>query len=121
MAHFVKFPPVDVDVAYGQWVLKDEAIYESDVGGTVTVPAGFKTDFASIPPWVPRRIADPAGHSRKAAVIHDYLCRTAESRKQRALGDRIFREAMLVVGVPRWRAWMMWAAVRLQTAVKKFD
>ena len=120
MAHFVKFPPVDVAES-GQWILKDEAIYHSDLVGTVTVPAGFKTDFASIPVWVPRWLCDPAGDSRKGAVIHDFLVRKAKTRSERAVYDHVFREACKVSGVPGWKRWMMWCAVRLATAVMRFD
>jgi hypothetical protein len=45
-------------------------------GDTIVVPAGFETDFASIPRvlWI---IEPPLGDAGKAAVLHDYLYETA--------------------------------------------
>ncbi|MEM9213525.1 MAG: DUF1353 domain-containing protein [Cyanobacteria bacterium P01_F01_bin.150] len=39
----------------------------------ISVPAGFQTDFASVP-CVFWPILPPVGRYSKAAVIHDYLC-----------------------------------------------
>jgi len=41
-----------------------------------SVPAGYRTDFASIPrpiPWPLWPLLPPVGRSGKAAVIHDWL------------------------------------------------
>ena len=43
----------------------------------ITVPAGYRTDFASIPRPMTRMVwslLPPVGRSGKAAVIHDWLC-----------------------------------------------
>lgn len=81
----------------------------------VIVPAGFETDFASVP-WFFRRIFPPAGDGPRArwgpaSVVHDFLYRTGTGTRREA--DRIFREAMQAEGVSAWRRWAMWAAVRV--------
>ena len=76
-----------------------------------TVPAGFETDFASIPRAFWSLVGHPAGQYAQAAVLHDFLYRT--KAVPRAEADRIFREAMQVLEVPAWQRWAMWAAVRV--------
>lgn len=88
-----------------------------DGGGlVVTVPAGFETDFASIPRplW---SIFPPAGAWAEAAVVHDYLC--GLPNVSRFLGDAIFRELMARLGVPLWKRVVMYYAVRVAWIVKR--
>jgi hypothetical protein len=75
-----------------------------------TVPAGFLTDLASIPRllWTP--LGHPAGRYAQAAVLHDWLLDVAAVPRARA--DRIFLEAMQVLGVPSLQRWLMYAGVR---------
>jgi len=78
-------------------------------GDVIRVPAGFVTDFASVPRalWP---IEPPLGDAGKAAVLHDYLYETGE--RSRAEADRIFAEAMKVLEVPAWKRGLIYAAVR---------
>lgn len=84
---------------------------------TVTVPAGFEFDGASIPkifwlpyysPYDPRVIL--------ASLVHDYLYVThladgeAVSKRE---ADAVFRDILREQGVPRGRSWSMWLAVHL--------
>lgn len=83
----------------------------------VAVPAGFETDFASVPRFF-WRLFPPAGSGvgaayGRAAVIHDYLYRTPGACVSRRAADRIFREAMEAEGVAGWRRWTLWLAVRV--------
>lgn len=48
--------------------------------------------------------------AHRAAVIHDYLIRLALCARRDA--DDIFLEAMLAIGMPKWRAEVMHLAVR---------
>ena len=87
--------------------------YNKDV---IIVPAGFITDFASIP-WLFWAFLPAWGKYGKAAVIHDYLYQlhrlfgiTLKTRKE---ADDIFYEAMLVSGTKPWKAKVMYWAVRL--------
>ena len=83
------------------------------------VPAGIRTDFASVPRvfvwFLPKY-----GRYTKAAILHDYLWRTAvkEGKLRLAEADGIFRRAMWELGVPFLRRWLMWGAVRVGALVK---
>lgn len=74
----------------------------------IIVPAGFITDFASVPKlfWP---IIDPIGKHGKAAVIHDYCYYTA--CYQRIRSDQIFLEGMEVLNVEEWKRQAMFHAV----------
>lgn len=75
----------------------------------ITVPAGTVTDLASVPRllWV---IFPPTGRYDKAAIIHDHLYTT--KARPRAEVDRIFLEAMQVLGVGKITRTLMYWAVR---------
>ncbi len=78
--------------------------------GSVYVPAGFYTDFASIPRalW---GLFPPTGRYGKAAVVHDYLYQC--TNLDRATCDQVFLEAMEALGVGWWTCRTMYLAVRL--------
>ncbi len=103
--------PLQVERRNHQWMLTAELIFVSEVlGRLVVVPAGFITDFASVPRlpfayWV----AGDTAHD--AAVVHDFLYKSGGTT--RAQADAVFREAMAVIGEPWWRRNLMWAGVRL--------
>lgn len=108
------------------WRLGEPLQYEIgalDSGALIIVPAGFETDGASIPRLL-QGILPAWGRWSRAAIIHDYLCRAIDQRRpvgvpgwgivgRRSDADAIFYEAMIVAGVSRPIAWIMWAAVRL--------
>ncbi len=67
---------------------------------TITVPAGFKTDFATLPPLT-QFIVTRMGFLHVvtlAAIIHDYLY--AVHGVSRAVADGIFREILGRYGFP---------------------
>ena len=77
------------------------------------VPAGFRTDFATVPllvAWLVPRF----GAYTLAAILHDWLC--SEGIRSGAVtsrqADGIFRRVMRESGVPVLRRWLMWAGVR---------
>ena len=78
---------------------------------TLTVPAGFETDFASVPrllwPLFP-----PTGPWLEASIVHDF-CYSGQVPFSRFLADALFRELMKLYGVPLWRRVLMYYAVRL--------
>ncbi|MBN9308795.1 MAG: DUF1353 domain-containing protein [Devosia sp.] len=83
---------------------------------TITVPESFPTDLATVPRalWWLFPPHDP--QYAAAAVLHDYLYswRSPDGEAfDRATADGIFLEAMLILGVPRWKALVMFAAVRV--------
>jgi hypothetical protein len=79
-------------------------------GEVIEVPQNFVTDFASVPRifW---RIIPPWGKYSPAAVIHDFLYTVAKCSRFEA--DDIFLELMTRLGVPLWKRFSMYWAVRL--------
>jgi hypothetical protein len=95
----------------GQWELLADLVYQSDVAAmTFRVPAGFITNFASVPriPIVYELAGDTASN---AATVHDYLYST--HIVPRSVADAVLREASDVTAVPDWRRQLMWAGVRV--------
>jgi hypothetical protein len=58
----------------------------------ITVPAGFVTDFASVP-WAARSIIDVVGKHSVGAVVHDYLYWDQQCSRYEA--DLLLHEAMV--------------------------
>jgi len=105
--------PLDVrDLGDGEnWMLLAEMRYVTSSGDVIYVPAGFVTDFASVP-WFFRRLIPPAtGRYRRAASLHDYIYRETTLDIPRGVGDEIFLEAMIADGVPEWQRTTMYHAV----------
>lgn len=95
----------------GSWLLTSPLIYVSDVAGiTITAPEGFITDLASVP-RIPFAFELLAGIGHSAAVIHDVLYSYHVTTRRTA--DAVFHEALLLLGVPKAKAWAMWAGVRI--------
>jgi len=94
------------------WRLEEEFRYRvgDETGEPVAVPKGFETDFASIPRifWA---VLSPYGRHGKSAVIHDWCYK--KHLFTRLVCDRIFLEAMKVLGVRRWKYRVMYRAVRM--------
>ena len=96
----------------GGWVLTRDLVYESDVlDARVTVPKGFRTDFASVPRLPFAYWLFGGDFDDEAATVHDFLY--TDGKVPRAQADAVFLEALRVLGVPRWRRWPMWLGVRL--------
>jgi hypothetical protein len=70
----------------------------------VAIPAGFETDFASVP-WPLR----PFGRAYKASVLHDYLCATGVKRTTRST---LFLRQMREDRIPNWQYRLLYLAVR---------
>ncbi len=97
------------------WRLLAEFDFASEVlQRIVRVPAGFVTDFASIPRlfWP---IFSPTGPYGKAAVIHDDCYQNPEMIDppvSRLLADRTLREGMIALDVPWVTRCILYGAVR---------
>lgn len=93
----------------GDWAVLSPLEYEDNNGRCWVVPAGFVTDFASVPrlPFAYMLFGN-TGHA--PAVLHDWLCRNEVVKRK--IADKMFREAMEAVGMPTWRSWPMFRAVR---------
>lgn len=90
---------------------KPKAFLDKDLhAGGWLVPAGFETDFASIPRifW---NILPPIGSYAQAAVVHDYLYQTRKISRKEA--DLTFLLLMKSDGVNFLIRTIMYWAVRL--------
>lgn len=95
----------------GNWVLVQPLIYQSNVAKqTFTVPAGFETNFASVP-RIPFVYDYAGGRANEAAALHDFLYTTCPVT--RSMADAVLREASILTGVGVWRSNVMWLGVRL--------
>ena len=83
-------------------------------GESITVPAGFRTDLASIP-WYARPFVPIAGRMAKPALLHDFLLETGDPR-----AHDIFAEALGVAGVPSLTRAIVLIAVRLHAILARF-
>lgn len=92
------------------WRLLAPFSYLDPDHGFIGVPAGFTTDFASVPRW-PLTFALLGQYGHAAAVVHDCLYRNGSLLRKDA--DRVFLNALRSSGIARWRAWLMYAGVRI--------
>ena len=97
-------------------LLADFSFYSARLKQTFTVPAGFTTDFASVP-RLPLAYLLTGYTVHESAVIHDWLVRTKPIPRPEA--DKLFLEAMKVEGISWWRRWSMYTAVRTVTFLKE--
>jgi hypothetical protein len=106
-------PAVTVRRASDQlWEVVQPLVYHGRLD-TFVVPAGFRTDFATVPRvvvWLIPRF----GRYTLAAVLHDWL--VTEGLSSRAVSSRdadgLFRRVLRELGVPPARRWLMWCGVR---------
>lgn len=91
------------------WRLLSTFRYDSAVAqARIVVPAGFVTDFASVP-RLPIAFLLFGDMAQAAAVIHDWLYTTGLFAK--AIADSVFYEAMRASGIGFWRARVMYWGV----------
>lgn len=92
-----------------KWKVLEDFVYEDDKFGTITVPAGFETDFASVPriPVVFELVGDK-GHA--AATIHDYLYTVGTIDRKDV--DGILLRALRATNVGKVRSYLMYGGVR---------
>ena len=90
--------------------LLKEFSYYTDEGVTYTVPVGFVTDFATTPQWA-QSVVPKIGTYTKATILHDYWYKAATNTKKWA--DKEFLKACLILGTPKWKAYLMYAGVRI--------
>ncbi len=97
--------PFPFDADYDKkrpWKLVGCLEYHSEVtGGIITVPDGYRTDFASIP-WFFRRAIPKDGPYTHAAIVHDFLCTERDPKINSRMAAEVFKEAMTVLLVPKW-------------------
>lgn len=83
-----------------------------DAGGhIITVPAGFKTDFASVP-RIGAIYAVLGNRAHRAAVLHDWLYSVGGSETDREYADLVLRYGCEADGMDQLQAFNMWLGVR---------
>ena len=107
-------PLIVVPLADGKrWKLHEGFTYRYRVGKDtfiIQVPAGFVTDFASVP-RIFQSIIPSWGKFGKASVLHDF-CYSINFNSRR-WSDIMFRKAMIASGTPTWKVNLMYWAVRV--------
>lgn len=93
------------------WVLDSVLSYWSPLIGRVDVPAGFETDFASVP-RLPVAYALFGNKAHREGVVHDALFRS-DFRPDVgfSVANKVFLEAMECRGKPWYVRWPMYLAV----------
>lgn len=82
-------------------------------GRELTVPSGFKSDGASVPRLFWRLVFPPEETmALRGAFFRDYIYRTHLKGWTREEADRMFYDVIVYDGVPKWRAWLAFVAVR---------
>jgi hypothetical protein len=94
------------------WGLLSPLVFQSKIVGEIEVPAGFQTDFASVP-RLPFLYAIFGDSTHGSAVIHDWL---VEQQFDLVIAARVFREAALYEQTPQWKSAMMYRALRVVAA-----
>lgn len=98
--------PIREDGWRTRWKVVEPLNFHSDkFGKNYVVPAGTISDLAS----------GLIAAASAAALVHDHLYGDGTRLKQikdRAEADDVFFEAMIDSGVPLWRAWTYYLAVR---------
>ena len=97
----------------GTWMLLNPLVYQSDlIAELIIVPAGFTTDFASVP-RIPMIFDWLGDRGNLAATVHDYLYTAPHPLPSRDLADQILYEALIAQGVPELDAQAIYEGVRL--------
>lgn len=109
------------------WELTVPLVWTGSKGDVFVTPAGFLTDFASVPRFL-HWLISPYGAYTRAAVLHDYLlwllaqwyargCPTDDLPPVTSRdADGIFRRVLQELGVGWAKRWVMWSAVRAGAA-----
>jgi Protein of unknown function (DUF1353) len=102
--------PLRVDFVDRGRIALDWPLTWRDAEGAVTVPAGFISDGASIPPIAWPLVGHPyAGSLLRAALLHDYELASRTAPTSLAVHRR-FYEALRASGVGRVRAALFFLA-----------
>lgn len=95
----------------GLWELQQPFSFQStEQGKTFTAPAGFRTDFCSVP-RVPFAFLMLGDRARKSGAIHDWLYTTHEVPRE--IADKVLKEMLLLDGVGEFEAEEFYDGVRV--------
>ena len=86
------------------------------VEGDITVPAGFRTDLASVPRFLWAFIP-PMGRYTQAVVVHDWMCANP-AMYERKYADKVMYQISLKYKTRKWKARIMYIGVRIGAFLK---
>ncbi len=97
------------------WTVSRPLVWCDSVYGRIEVPAGTRTDLASIPRFLRNLpFLDPDGNSRRPAVAHDFLYDTAYGhRLGKQYADNFLRDALISEGASKSTAAAFYWAVHM--------
>jgi hypothetical protein len=93
-----------------RWMLLKDVVWELTNGDTITIPAGYTTDFASVP-RVFRGFVWGTGRQNLAVLIHDWLYDNRIGTRLAA--DREMLYWLLKAGCSTLKAYAMYYACRI--------
>ena len=91
------------------WIVISDLIYNDPKFGKIVVPAGFVTDFASVP-RIPVIFELVGADGSLGATVHDYLYHNGTIERKDV--DGIFLDILLNSGIGKVRSYMMYYGVR---------
>lgn len=103
-------PPLDIPDLDDRYTMLTEPLVWR-IGKTrqqIVVPAGFVSDYASIPPGISAFIGRRGRHSR-AAIVHDYLYWSQKCTRTQA--DRLMLIGMREMDVAAFQRWIIYTGV----------
>ena len=89
----------------GFWKLLDAFEYhvgQLGSGEVISIPAGFKTDFQSIPRVLWSLFGHPVDEDAACGLGHDWLYQHPDGRKRRRC-DQLYLEMLVVKKCPWWK------------------
>jgi hypothetical protein len=94
-----------------RWVLLAPVTLTLSTGEQITIPKGYRTDFASVPRLL-RGVVATIGRHNLATLVHDFLY-DMRHPAGRLFADREMRYWLRQCGVSEVKAQVMYLAVRL--------
>lgn len=92
-------------------ILIERLLYKRPGFDAIDIPAGFTTDFASVPRCLSWFISPTDKGFAHAGIIHDWCYR--EGPYSQATADVMFRELLIKWGAPTYKAWLAYFALRM--------
>lgn len=108
-------PPPWLSGKLPMFVLVADGIYEASDGTIVTVPAGYVTDFATVPRAV-WSVVPPHGQLALAAIPHDWGFSHGGVNPflTKQWWDELFRDLLVITpGISQWKIAVAYRAVQL--------
>lgn len=99
-----------------QYMLEHDLVYEDkETRLTIIARAGFMTDLATIPRAFKPIIDNDEYEIAAPAVLHDHLYSSPPKHIwfNRKIADQILYRAMINMGSSKWKAYLVYNAVRL--------